>query len=70
MKNGAGPSFPGWVELALRDLAEMAQELEDSSITAAPSLAGYYRVLSTRLWLIHLHLTRGEWDYPNSEWEN
>ena len=69
MKNGLSLGFPTWVQLALRDLAEMARELEESSATAPPSLAGYYRLLSIRLWLIFHHLTQGEWGYPAEEWE-
>ena len=68
MTNGASPGFPAWLELALRDLAEMARELEESSMTAPPPLAAHYRHLSVRLWLIHHHLTQGEWGYSSEEW--
>ena len=50
------------------DLAEMARELEESSATAPPSLVAHYRQLSIRLWLIHHHLTQGEWGYSSEEW--
>ena len=67
MKNGSSPGFPTWGGLALRDLAEMARELEESSATAPPPLAAHYRRLSIRLWLIHHHLTHGEWGYSSEE---
>ena len=68
MKNGASPGFPAWAGLALRDLAEMARELEESPATAPPPLAAYYRQLSVRLWLVFHHLTQGEWGYSAEEW--
>ena len=66
--NGKKQEFPTWTGLALRDLAEMARELEESSATAPPSLAAHYRRLSIRLWLIHHHLAHGEWGYSGEEW--
>ena len=68
MKNGASPGFPTWAELALRDLAELARELEESAATAPLSMAAYYRQLSIRVWLIHNHLLQGEGGYPHEEW--
>ena len=68
MNNGKSAGFPTWVGLAIRDLADMARELDESSKTAPPWMAGYYRQLSIRLWLIHTHLTQGEWGYPAEEW--
>ena len=68
MTNGASPEFPTWTGLAIRDLAEMARDLEESSSTAPLSLAAHYRHLSIRLWLTHHHLAQGEWGYSGEEW--